>query len=119
LDDAEGRAKAKPEAKELLDLAKTIREKLTAIEETLVQTKIQSGQDPLNFPIKLNNKLAALTGVVGGADGPPTSQAQTVYADLTGRIDAELQKLDGVMKGEVAQFNAKYRELGLPLLAPR
>ncbi len=119
LDDAEGRAKAKPEAKELLELAKTIREKLTAIEETLVQTKIQSGQDPLNFPIKLNNKLAALTGVVGGADGPPTTQAQAVYADLTGRIDAELQKLDGVMKGEVAQFNAKYRELGLPLLAPR
>jgi len=43
------------------------------VEQELYQTKNQSNQDPLNFPIKLNNKLAALEGVVQASDAAPTS----------------------------------------------
>ena len=42
------------------------------MEEALYQTKNQSNQDPLNFPIRLNNKLASLAGVVDSADAAPT-----------------------------------------------
>src|SRR5207244_10125109 len=59
------RAKAN---KAIADAAESLGKKLTAVEEELYQTKNQSSQDPLNFPIRLNNKLAALAGVVAGAD---------------------------------------------------
>ena len=67
-------ARLKPEQKDLKDKAADITKKLTAIEEELMQTKIKSSQDALNYPIKLNNKLAALASSVDSADFPPTAQ---------------------------------------------
>ncbi|MGQ9896485.1 MAG: VPS10 domain-containing protein [Acidobacteriota bacterium] len=119
VEEVETQGRGREEAKPLLELAKTLKAKLTAIEETLVQTKIQSGQDPLNYPIRLNNKLAALTGVVDSADTAPTAQAREVFVDLAGKIDAELQKLRDVMRRDLAEFNAKFQTLNLPRIAPR
>ncbi|QUW04603.1 glycosyl hydrolase [Chloracidobacterium validum] len=119
IEDVEARLRGRDDAKSLLDLAKSLKEKLTAIEETLVQTKIQSGQDPLNYPIRLNNKLAALTGVVDSADAAPTAQAREVFADLSAKIDVELQKLRDVLTRDLGDFNAKFQSLGLPRITPR
>jgi photosystem II stability/assembly factor-like uncharacterized protein len=117
LDDAVTRTDAKsPDGKSVADAAKALKEKLTAIEETLCQPKIQSSQDPLNYPIRLNNKLAALAGVVGGADAAPTRQALTAYSDLTAKIDAQLRRLDEVMNADVPEFNRQFREKSLPAL---
>ena len=55
--------KLKPEQKDLADKGREITKQLTAVEEELIQTKIKSGQDALNFPIKLNNKLASLGAI--------------------------------------------------------
>ena len=52
--------KDQPSGKAIADAAKSLKAKLTAVEEELYQTKNQSSQDPLNYPIRLNNKLAAL-----------------------------------------------------------
>jgi hypothetical protein len=71
---------------------------LVAIEEALYQTKNQSSQDPLHFTIRLNNKLAALGGVVAGAEMPPTHQSYAVYDELATQIDLQLQKLAQIMK---------------------
>ena len=68
-------ARLKPEQKDLKDQATSIGKKLTAVEEELIQTKIRSSQDALNFPIKLNNKLAALASTVDGSDDAPTMQS--------------------------------------------
>src|SRR5262249_48331750 len=87
---------------------------LTTIEEALYQTKNQSSQDPLNFPIRLNNKLAALGGVVGSAESAPTAQSYAVYEDLVGQIDAELQKLNKIMKTDVPAFNQLVKEQNVP-----
>jgi len=57
-------------------------ENLASVEEALYQTKNQSSQDPLNYPIRLNNKLAALAGVVQSADAAPTDQSYQVYNEL-------------------------------------
>ena len=51
----------------------SFREKLSAIEEEVYQVQNRSGQDPLNFPIKLNNKIAALGASVEHGDGKPTT----------------------------------------------
>ena len=88
LDDLSGRMK--PENKEFKDRAAEIMRKLTAVEEELIQTRIRSGQDALNYPIKLNNKLAALMSLIDASDDAPTAQAFDVYNDLTARIDAQL-----------------------------
>jgi photosystem II stability/assembly factor-like uncharacterized protein len=80
-------------------------ERLTAIEGEIYQYRNQSSQDPLNFPIKLNNKIAALAGVVESAEAPPTDQTRAVLAELSAQLDTQLAALDGVVAGDVARFN--------------
>ncbi len=94
--------------------AKGLNGKLTAVEEALYQTKNRSSQDPLNYPIRLNNKLAALAGVVGSADAAPTVQSQQVHEELVTAINAELSKLEGVLKKDLTDFNKLVREQNVP-----
>ncbi len=98
----------------VVDSAKSLNEKLTAIEQELYQTKNQSSQDPLNFPIKLNNKLATLGGSIAGPDSQPTDQHYAVFEDLNARINAQLEKLRQVMDSEVPAFNKLAREKEVP-----
>lgn len=116
IEDVSKRVGAQANAKAVVDSGKALNTKLTTIEEALYQTKNQSSQDPLNYPIRLNNKLAALGGSVGGSDNAPTEQALQVYADLSGRIDAELKKLDELLKAEVPAFNKAVRDLEIPAI---
>jgi photosystem II stability/assembly factor-like uncharacterized protein len=104
------RAKGLPDEKAIADAAEEFKKKLTAVEEALYQTKNQSSQDPLNFPIRLNNKLASLAGVVGSAAGAPTDQSYAVYDDLAGKIDGELATLKAVLDEDLAAFNQLVRD---------
>jgi hypothetical protein len=90
-------------------------EKLTAVEGEIYQYRNRSSQDPLNYPIKLNNKLAALQGVIEAGDGRPTAQSYVVFKELSGRLDAELAKLDGLLKTDLPQFN---KEIARKKLTP-
>ena len=93
---------------------------MTKVEEALYQTKNRSSQDPLNFPIRLNNKLAALAGTVGGADAAPTEQAYAVFDELKAKIDAELETLERVLAEDVPAFNRLVREREIPaVLVPK
>jgi hypothetical protein len=89
--------------------------KLTAVEGEIYQYRNQSSQDPLNYPIKLNNKLAALQGVVEAGDGKPTDQSYSVFKELSGRLDEQLAKLDGVLKADLPPFN---KEIARKKLTP-
>lgn len=83
----------------------SLMKKMTSVEEALYQTKNRSGQDPLNFPIRLNNKLAGLLGVAGGGEWAPTKQAETVRVELTKQIDEQLAILKGLMENDLPAFN--------------
>lgn len=109
-------ARMKPEQKDLKDKAAEIIKKLTAVEETLNQTKIKSGQDALNFPIRLNNKLAALASSVDGADYAPTAQSYDVYNDLIEKIDAQTAILGRIKTDDIAAFNKAFAEKNLPVI---
>ena len=109
----------KPEQKEFKDRAAEITKKLTAVEEELIQTKIRSGQDALNFPIKLNNKLAALTSLVDASDDAPTAQALDVYNALTAQIDPLLAAFARIKSEDVAAFNRDYASKNLPVIIPK
>ncbi|MDX1547988.1 MAG: glycosyl hydrolase [Rhodothermales bacterium] len=87
---------------------------ITAVEEALYQTKNESRQDPLNFPIKLNNRLSALAGVVGRGAFRPTAQAVAVKDMLVREIDAELAKLRDVMATDLPAFNQLVRQHEVP-----
>jgi hypothetical protein len=118
LEDLSARIKD-PAQKDLRDRAAEIMRKLTAVEEELMQTKIKSSQDALNYPIKLNNKLAALASSVDSADYAPTNQAYDVYNDLTAKIDAQLATFAQIKTNDVAAFNRAFAEKNLPVIVTR
>ncbi len=102
--------------KPLIDQGKEIVQRLTKIEETLYQTKSKSGQDPLNFPIRLNNRLSALVSVVSSADGPPTRQAVEVYDMVVKAIDENLAALATIFDEDLAALNNAIDEKNVPAI---
>jgi hypothetical protein len=93
---------------------KSLIKDLTAVEEALYQTKNKSSQDPLNYPIRLNNKLANLVSVLSSADAAPTDPTRAVYQDVAGRIDAELAKLKTLLGERLTAFNRLVRDKDVP-----
>jgi photosystem II stability/assembly factor-like uncharacterized protein len=91
--------------------------KLSAVEEEIYQVRNRSGQDPLNFPIKLNNQLAALQRIIETGDGRPTEQSFLVFTELTQRLDAVRQRLDAIFRADIGPFNQMLREGKLEALA--
>ena len=119
LTSATDRAKGTAGEKAVADAADALKKKLTAVEEALYQTKNKSSQDPLNYPIRLNNKLAALSGVVGSADAAPTEQSLAVYADLASRIDKELAALKDALDQDVPAFVKLVKDQDVPAIVIR
>ncbi|MFA7228229.1 MAG: hypothetical protein WC061_04275 [Melioribacteraceae bacterium] len=101
-------------AGEAKKFGEAINKKITAIEETLYQTKNRSGQDPLNYPVRLNDKLASLNSSVADGQFRPTEQAYTVKKELVEKIDAELMKLKKVVSEEIPEFNKSVGEIKIP-----
>ncbi len=93
---------------EIQKLADGLLKPLTAVEEEVYQVKNQSSQDPLNYPIKLNNKIAALMGVIESADHRPTRQTYEVFDELSKQLDAQLQQLNSTLKTELPRLNAAF-----------
>ena len=103
--------------KKLKMLSDSISKQLTSIEEALYQTKSKSSQDMLNYPIRLNDKLAGLYGVVASGNQLPSKQSREVYAELTERTDAELSKLKGIMKDGLGAINKIIHEEQVPVIS--
>lgn len=102
--------------KDLIEKAKVMKEKLGEVEKALYQTKNRSRQDPLNFPIKLTNKLGHLNSLVSIGDFPPTEQDIAVKNELTAKINKELQIFNEVISSELKEFNKGFNELNLNYL---
>jgi len=89
--------------------ADAMMEKLSAIEQDLYQVKNQSNQDPLNFPIKLNNRLASLRRSVETGDARPTDGAYQVFEELSAELERHLNKLNSILTGELKGVNAQLK----------
>lgn len=87
---------------------------LTAVEEALYQTKAKSGQDVLNHPIRLTDKLLGVQGALEGSEFGPTAGQREVAAGLIAAIDAQLEKYEAGKRDGIAAFNALARELLVP-----
>ncbi len=94
--------------KELVEKAKALEEQLSDIEKALYQTKNRSNQDPLNFPIKLTNKLGHLNSLVSMGDFPPTDQDVAVKDELTAKIRTQLNAFNTIINDEIKAFNEAF-----------
>ena len=86
---------------------------LSSVEEDLYQVRNRSNQDPLNYPIKLGNKLASLNGLVATGDFKPTDQAYLVRDELTGKIDKCLERFNNIRVNVIPAINTSLREAGI------
>jgi len=100
----------------LVERAKKMKEGFGEIEKALYQTQNRSNQDPLNFPIRLTNKLAHLNSLVGLDDFPPTEQDIAVKNELTLKINEQLSAFDKMVDEEITAFNKAFNDLNLNYL---
>ncbi len=84
---------------------------LSVVEEDIYQVRNQSGQDPLNFPIKTNNRLASLLRVANSGEGRPTGNVEPIFQDLIAELKAETDRLDKVIGSELASFNTMLQRI--------
>ncbi len=108
------RAKSLPAAqKGAFDAAADpMRATLQSVADSLYQSQSHAGEDPLNYPIRLNNRIGALMGVVSSAWGRPTQQSYEVYDVLSKLIGVQMKRMDSAMKG-VTRVNAVLKQAGM------
>ncbi len=102
--------------KDIKKMADSLNKQMTKVEEALYQTKSKSGQDVLNFPIRLNDKIAGLYGVASSGQNPPSKQAREAFADLGGQADVQLAKLKKIMDTDLKSLNRMINEKQLPVI---
>jgi len=110
--ESEGDADVADLAAEVTALLETI----TPIEEALYQTQNESRQDPLNYPIRLNNKLTSLMRTAAVGDAQPTAAAVAVKDELSAAIESELGLLDSVWSENVPALNSRIKSMGIDLV---
>jgi hypothetical protein len=113
------RVAGEPFEDEIAQEAKRIKESLAEVENEIYQTRNRSRQDPLNYPIKLNNKIAALTGIVASADARPTSQSYAVFDELSGQLQVQLDRLAAIVADDIPRFNALVDQHSVPAVIIR
>ena len=100
----------------MLAAVDALEKKVTPVEEEIAQTKSKASEDPLNYPIRVNNKLLLLQQTVESADGPPTEQSQAVFDGLKQLLDASLAKWSQILNADVPALNALMQQSSLPVI---
>ena len=98
--------------------AAALSEKLTAVEEKLINPNIKADEDDLNYEPKLDHDLTNLAGIVASADAKPTPASVRYYDILKGRLAAIVAEFDRLMASDVAEFARAAEEQKIPRLAP-
>lgn len=101
---------------EIKKMADSLSLALTSIEEKLHQTKAKSGQDVLNFPIRLDDKISGVFGIASSGNMAPSKQSIAVYSELAGQADVELAKINVIIKDGIKAFNNLIITKGLPVV---
>ncbi len=103
------------ENSEVQERADAMLEVLSEVEGELMQTKAESFQDVLNYPIKLNNKLASLASTVATGNSRPTQQQYEVYEDIAARVDEQFDRIEPILKGEMPDLIQEIEQEAIPI----
>jgi len=90
--------------------------KFTPVEEEIAQTKSKASEDPLNYPVRVNNKLLILQQTVESADAAPTEQSYAVCDELSKQLDAVLAQWKQILNTDVPALNALIQKSNLPAI---
>ena len=116
LDTLTSKVKDHENGERIIQAARRLRTKLTSVEDVLIQSKSKSGQDPLNYPILLDNKIAALASVAASGDSRPTEQSYEVFKDLSAQADEQLVRLKSVIEKDLPDFNEEVKKAKIPAI---
>jgi hypothetical protein len=108
------RAEDHESGESIQDSGKALVEKLTEMEDTLIQKRTVDGQTVINFPMRLNQHYIYLRGAVDGAEAWTTDGARDRLADLSAQWTEHKATLDRLLGEELDGFNALVRESGVP-----
>jgi photosystem II stability/assembly factor-like uncharacterized protein len=89
-------------------------EKLNALEEELIQTRNESSQDPINYPVKLDNQFSYLYTVVHGQDARPTAGTYLRFEDLKIQLAEKRREYQQILDTELSQFEKVMEQQGVP-----
>lgn len=98
-------------------MAKDLTDQLTGVEENIYQTKLRADEDALNYPIKLNNKLASVGGVVEMNDVAPTAQSYAVFDELSAQLQTQLDHLHQIESSGIVSFNKLIHDQNIPAVS--
>ena len=119
LQDLKKRLAGRPQAKAITDAADALDKKMTPLEEKLIQPKLKSSEDSLNYPIMLSEKMLALGALIETSDTPPTEQSYEVFKTYRSGLDEELAKWNEIRSKDVATFSELLQKESVPpLLLP-
>jgi len=93
-------------------------EEMTLIENNIHETRNEARQDPLNFGIKLNNRLAYLASHESSGDFRPTDQGVAYKEEVSAQIDDELVSLTVLWNESLPRINADIRNANIEFIAP-
>ena len=102
--------------KEIKQQIDTINKQMNVVEEALHQTKAKSGQDVLNFPIRLDDKLSSIYNASSAGNSGLSKQAKDAYTELVVLIDDQLGKLKKIISDDVAKLNQLIHEKTMPVI---
>ena len=97
-------------SQKIKDRAKSLLDKLEQLENELIQTKSESGQDPINYPSKLDDQIAYLYSVVNAMDDRPTEGAYLRYENLKEQLESQETIFNDIVERELVAFNNFLRE---------
>lgn len=100
----------------LTTAAEELEKKVTPVEEELIQVKLRSSQDSLNYPLKVDGKLAELASFVESADAAPTQQSSELFEVLSGQVAAQLAHWNEIAARDTPAFNDSLRKENIPLI---
>lgn len=105
LDYLEAKLEDNPNAEPIIEAIASLREEASIIENNIHETRNEARQDPLNFGLKLNNRLAYLGTHESHGDFRPTSQGEAYRQEVSAQIDAEIEALNVLIDERVPEIN--------------
>ena len=108
-------AEGKPNS-EVISSAKALGQKMTPVEEELIQVKMKSSEGNLRYPNMLNEQYASFNDLIQYVDQAPTASQLEVYEELHTRLTAQLGKWQEIQHTDVSALNSLMRKNGVPTL---
>ncbi|MGB3143080.1 MAG: glycosyl hydrolase, partial [Maribacter sp.] len=105
------------ENEEFQKLISDYEKELSVIENNIHMTKNQSRQDPLNYGIRINNRLAFLMADSQRGDYPPTQQAQEFFKEVTQELNKEINALNALVEKQTQMFNEKVKKEDIKMIS--